>query len=237
MTPGSALRAWGQARAAAGAVDTEPGARLSYRSVDLRVMPRHVDHDERRAEIIGAVMRLAARRGLQGIRFREVAAEAGMSVSQIQHYFGTKANLMAATIHACSTDMGQRAVRQLELLGPDPDPLRRIDCIAKAFLPTDEASRSAMLVILGFAATALVDTSMLSDEAFRDETNLRKLVTAELEEARRRDLVRDDLDPTVEARAINSMIIGLSVALLLGSCDADEARTVIGSHIALISSK
>lgn len=181
-------------------------------------------------------MRLAARRGLQGVSFREVAAEAGMSVSLVQHYFGTKANLMAATIHACSTDMGQRAVQQLELLGPDPDPLRRIGCIASAFLPTDDASRSAMLVILGFAATALVDTSALTDETFQDETNLRKLVAAELEAAQQRGLISDDLDPTVQARAINSMIIGLSTALLLGSCDADEALTVIESHLALIAS-
>lgn len=197
-------------------------------------MPRHVDHEERRREIIAAVMRLAARRGLQGVSFREVAAEAGMSVSLIQHYFGTKANLMAATIHACSTDMGQRAVRELELLGPDPDPLRRVGCIAGAFLPTDEASRSAMLVILGFAATALVDPASLTDETFRDETNLRKLVAAELDAAQQRGLISDDLDPTVEARAINSMIIGLSVALLLGSCTPEEALSVVESHLTLI---
>lgn len=179
-------------------------------------------------------MRLAARRGLQGVSFREVAAEAGVSVSLVQHYFGTKANLLGTTIHMCSADMGQRALRRLEELGPDPSPLRRISCIASAFLPTDDVSRSAMLVILGFAATALTDTSVLSDDTFQDETNLRALVAEELAEAQRRGEVTAALEPAIEARAISSLIVGLSVGVLLGSCDSDEALAVIESHLALL---
>ena len=84
-------------------------------------VPKKVDHAQRRREISAAVVRLAARRGLQGVSFREVAAEAGVSVSLVQHYFGTKENLLLGTLDIQSAAMGEHVGRRLAGLGPDPD--------------------------------------------------------------------------------------------------------------------
>ncbi len=61
-------------------------------------MPRVVDHEERRRQIATAVSDIAATRGLSDVSFREVAAQAGVSVSLVQHYFGDKANLLMTTL-------------------------------------------------------------------------------------------------------------------------------------------
>ena len=50
-----------------------------------RLMPRRVDHVERRAHITAALLRIAATRGLQAVTMREVAAEAGLSLRLVQY--------------------------------------------------------------------------------------------------------------------------------------------------------
>ena len=60
-------------------------------------MPKRVDHAERRRQIIEAVCRITVKGGLAAATFREVAAEAGVSVRLVQYYFGTKDELMLST--------------------------------------------------------------------------------------------------------------------------------------------
>ena len=76
-------------------------------------MPKVVDHEERRSQIAEAVWRIATTRGLQGVTFREVAAEAQVSVSLVQHYFGTKAGLVIWSLNQNTARMSARIARRL----------------------------------------------------------------------------------------------------------------------------
>ena len=60
-------------------------------------MPRRVDHQIRKRPITDAVVRITVKGGLASVTFREVAAEAGVSVRLVQYYFGTKDQLLLAT--------------------------------------------------------------------------------------------------------------------------------------------
>ena len=51
----------------------------------------------RRRQITDAVCRITVKGGLTSATFREVAAEAGVSVRLVQYYFGTKDELMLST--------------------------------------------------------------------------------------------------------------------------------------------
>ena len=53
--------------------------------------------DVRRRQITDAVCRITVKGGLAAATFREVAAEAGVSVRLVQYYFGTKDELLLAT--------------------------------------------------------------------------------------------------------------------------------------------
>ena len=57
-------------------------------------MPKQVDHQARRQEIADAVLRLAASQGLDAVTLRHVAAEAGVSMGRVQHYFATKDEML-----------------------------------------------------------------------------------------------------------------------------------------------
>ena len=60
-------------------------------------MPKVVDHDARRREIVEATVRVVARVGLEGATMRAVAAEGGFANGAIKPYFASKAELLGAT--------------------------------------------------------------------------------------------------------------------------------------------
>ena len=187
-------------------------------------MPKKVDHDERRKEIAGAVGRLATERGLQAVSFREVAAEAGVSVVLVQHYFGTKENLLVTTLDLHSAQMAERIAADLVALGADAEPLDRVLAVTIAFLPTDAASRDAMLLYLGFGAAALTDDALRSADAFRNGTGLIAYLASELTQARDAGRLADGVDPELEALALVSLLLGLSLSVLLDQVDLDRGR-------------
>ena len=194
-------------------------------------MPKRVDHGARRREIAAAVARIARDRGLQGVSFREVAAEAGMSVSLVQHYFGSKENLLTGTLDIQSAVMGERILRRLGELGPDPRPLDRLRTVARAFLPTDDESTAAMLLYHGFAAAALTDESLRSAAAFRNARNLLDFMAGQLALAQESGELADGIVPEVAASALLALVLGLSLTVLLDQALPSDAEAVLDAHL------
>lgn len=98
-------------------------------------MPRRVDHDARRSELIETAWRVVARRGLGGATLRQIADEAGYANGALKPYFPTKTDLLDATYAhvlertqvriaaALAGARGLEALRLLclEILPVDPD--------------------------------------------------------------------------------------------------------------------
>ena len=63
----------------------------------LRV-PKIVDHELRREEIVDAVWRLIARDGIASATTRSIAAEAGCSNGILSHYFADKSEVLNAAL-------------------------------------------------------------------------------------------------------------------------------------------
>jgi AcrR family transcriptional regulator len=57
-------------------------------------VPKIVDHDERRLELVDATWRIIARHGLEGATMREIASEAGFANGALKPYFPTKDTLL-----------------------------------------------------------------------------------------------------------------------------------------------
>jgi AcrR family transcriptional regulator len=58
-------------------------------------LPKIVDHDARREELVEATWRVLARAGMAGATMREIAREAGVSTGLLAHYFGDKEDLLS----------------------------------------------------------------------------------------------------------------------------------------------
>lgn len=194
-------------------------------------MPRKVDHDQRRAEIAGAAVRLAGVSGLQGVTFRAVAVEAGVSVALIQHYFGSKQNLIMGAVDQVSIGMAARFGERLAALGPDAGPLDRLRAIAMSFLPTDDESRHAMTFYHGVGAVALTDPVMHGRGVHRNAGLLADIIADLLSAAQAEGRVDRALDPRVQARLLLAILLGLSLSVLLENDTVDDATIAVDTHL------
>lgn len=57
-------------------------------------MPKIVDHDQRRGEILEATWRVIAEKGVEAATIREIAKEAGYSAGVLAHYFTNKDEIL-----------------------------------------------------------------------------------------------------------------------------------------------
>jgi AcrR family transcriptional regulator len=117
-------------------------------------MPKRVDPTERRTQIADALMRVAAERGLEAVSLRHVAAEAGATTGLVQHYFGTKDEMMLFALEVVSGHMGGRMEAAVGALGPAPEPRDLVRAMATQLLPLDDERRADGKVALAFFAYA-----------------------------------------------------------------------------------
>jgi AcrR family transcriptional regulator len=194
-------------------------------------MPKQVDHTHRRLEISDAAARIATTRGLRSLSFREVAVEAGVSVSLVQHYFGTKEQLVVDTLDIQSGRLGRRILDELNDLAPDAGPFVRIHSMAATFIPGDRERRDAMLLYLGFAGAALTDGALRRAETFRNADALRAAVAGELRMAVETGRCDRAIDPDRESLTILSLVLGLSFAVLLEQVSVADAIAALDAHL------
>jgi TetR/AcrR family transcriptional regulator, transcriptional repressor of bet genes len=185
------------------------------------LMPKRVDHEQRRREITDAVVRITITGGLPAATFREVAAEAGVSVRLIQYYFGTKGDLLLATQQHVAKRATARLRDRVANAGDDPRSVLR--AVLTSFIPTDAGSRENMLMFVALSAAALVDPTLARPEANEVPRALHTLVAKQL----RRGELASGVKPDLEASAITAMVPGLAQSVLDGSATAEQAIKVI----------
>ncbi|WP_043664376.1 TetR/AcrR family transcriptional regulator [Streptomyces xylophagus] len=119
-------------------------------------MPKIVDHDARRREIIEAVWALIARRGLDAVTMRDLAAEAGYANGALAGYFRNKDEiLLAAFQHAFESTN----VRARESIG-DATGLAALRLLCLEIMPLDDVRLMEARVVIAFWDHAVHDTRM-----------------------------------------------------------------------------
>ncbi len=186
-------------------------------------MPKKVDRDQRRTLIAGALMRVAADRGLEAVSLRHVAAEAGVSAGMVQHYFRTKDEMMAFAV-AVVRDRGQaRVTEALTRLGDDPPPRLLVRTIIAAILPLDDGTRDDGRVALAFLAYAAVHPAAAA--ALREDTAQMAGFLAGLLPPPRAGAL---------ATGLLALMEGLGVHLLGGHYAAGQALDALDAHLDLV---
>jgi TetR/AcrR family transcriptional regulator, transcriptional repressor of bet genes len=184
-------------------------------------VPRKADHAARRRQITDAVCRLTVKGGLPAATFREIAAEAGVSVRLVQYYFGTKGDLMLATQRRVAERSAERLRAHVQ--ASDGTPRGRLRALLHSFIPTDEESREHMLVFIALAAAALVDPVLARPETADVPAGMATAIRDLLEQAR----PRAGVQTRHEAMLLLSAVPGLAQGVLDGSLTADQAFSVL----------
>jgi AcrR family transcriptional regulator len=197
------------------------------RLYDKRV-PKRVDHQQRRREIADALVRCARASGLHAVGFREVAAEAGVSVNLVQYYFPTKEGLLVGGLAHLRERMAEQLRRRLAALPEAGDPAERLRTIVRELLPVDGVSADLYTVHAAYAALALTDASLAAQPHTAGPDELQP----ELAELLARAAPRHDPERT--AVTLLALGTGLTAYVVSGYLTPGEATAALDAQLDLV---
>lgn len=119
-------------------------------------MPKIVDHQARREELVEATWRVIARAGMAGATMREIAREAGVSTGILAHYFTDKADLLGFALRLSHRRVYERIhARTQRLIG-----LAALHTIMLEALPLDQERLLEAQIEMNFLSAAFGNESL-----------------------------------------------------------------------------
>ncbi|NUU07626.1 TetR/AcrR family transcriptional regulator [Leifsonia sp. C5G2] len=114
-------------------------------------MPKVIDHDQRRSDIIDVTWGLIVKGGLEAATMREIAAEAGFANGALKHYFPGKDEIIQGTYDRALGMMSSTVESAVD----GKTGLEALKAIVYASAPTTPESITAGRVLLSFWERAL----------------------------------------------------------------------------------
>lgn len=188
-------------------------------------MPRVVDHQQRRAELVDAVWQLIIDDGLPGITIRRVAQRSGWSSGAVRHYLPTREAILDAAAQRVSEVIEER-VRAVDASAA---PLDGLVGVLAAVLPTDERSRRASQVWLAFVGQAASDQGIADTQGilYRDLNRLLVELLSALA-ASGHDVAGG---PVAAATELQALVDGLTVHVLLERVAVADAEAALRAAV------
>jgi AcrR family transcriptional regulator len=142
-------------------------------------VPKIVDAEARRLEVVQAVFRIIASDGLERASLREVADEAGLAVGSVRHYFASSDELLVFSFGAVIDRIAGRleaALTSVEEASPEsPEQHNAVLNLLGQFLPLDEELAVDACVWMAFRHAARIKP-VLADEAERSHRAVAAIV-------------------------------------------------------------
>lgn len=181
-------------------------------------MPKKVDVDERRRTIAEAVYRVIETTGSEAVSLRDVAAEAGVSMGMVQHYFHTKDEMLLFALDHMGARVSARLTAKLAALrAPTPRDVTR--AMLAEMLPSTKESRQEAAVSIAFFNRAVTTPAYAA--ALREGYD------------RILGIVRKQLPPGREDQAATLFWLtqGLLGPVLIGRYTAAEALALLDAEL------
>jgi AcrR family transcriptional regulator len=182
-------------------------------------VPKIVDHDERRLELVDATWRIIARHGLESATMREIAMEAGFANGALKPYFPTKDTLLEFAFGHVFNRTNQR-IAHVTAGKAGLDALRAF-CLE--VLPLDEERINEARVVIPFWQKAVSDPRK-ADIHRESMAEWLAAIRRYLAEARNSGDVNAGVDDSVLAGQLLNMLLGAQIEAAL----APEGRTDFG---------
>nr|WP_218681170.1 TetR family transcriptional regulator C-terminal domain-containing protein [Rhodococcus qingshengii] len=192
-------------------------------------MPKQVDHHQRRESIAHALWRVVDQHGWARATMREVAREAEVSLGQLQHYFSSRAEMLAFAMDFASEQISRRVSRSLRSLDQPPHPRDVLRVVLTEMLPLRPDSRATSRMNAAYVLEAMHDPSL------RQQVGLglrggRAMVESLIREAISQGQIRRDCDPAIETDLVLAMT-GLSPLLDLNVIEPQAALAAVDQHL------
>lgn len=201
-------------------------------------MPRTADHAARRAQIVDGARRRILDGGLSAMTVAGTAEAAGVSVGLVQHYFGSKAELLVDTVEAVLQGLLDRVEAEVQA---SERRSARIETMMfdglSELLPLDARRRREAYLRHVFAAAALEDADLLNHHRRFCELIRRRIVEA-VRNGMECGEVERQADPEVQAHHLHALIDGCAAELLLTDSAAgrEAVSVLLQDHLARVFS-
>ncbi len=192
-------------------------------------MPRLVDHEARRVAIAEAIFEVIGSRGLEAVSLRDVAAQAGVSMGAVQHYFESKEQMLLFALG----HMRDRALArmQAELAAvPQPTSRQTIMAAARVMLPIGEAGRQEAIVAGSFFTVAAVN-SVYAEPLREGYARLLLVSRHTLRAAQEAGELAAGVEVDSEAAMLFFMIQGLIGPILVGILSPEDALGLLDHQL------
>ncbi|WP_328388812.1 TetR/AcrR family transcriptional regulator [Streptomyces sp. NBC_00400] len=200
-------------------------------------MPKQVDREARRREVVDALFRVVVRDGLQRASLRTVADEAGLNIGSVRHYFAGQEELMRFAMRSMVDRVGDRLQRRIDELGDldglsGPEIRRCAVELLSELLPLDDSRRAEVTVLVDFTTAARTHPE-IDDLAQETATATRTLVRRILARLDTAGGLRAGLTLDTETERLTSLLDGLAFTAVLRPdvLDAQTCATVLRAHL------
>jgi AcrR family transcriptional regulator len=173
-------------------------------------MPKKVDHDARREELVLAAWRVIAANGIDEVTIRDIARESGYSSGVLAHYFKNKDDLLAHALRLSHTRIRKRYDAEVET----PVAADALSAILIDNLPMDEQRDMETRIEMSFWARALRNEELHEIQQKESET-LRELLRDLVERAQKDKAIAKKHDREEILELLGAMIDGISLHALL----------------------
>lgn len=174
----------------------------------------------RRAQIAQAAYRLIATRGLEGLRFADVAREVGINNGTLLYYFASKDALIQAVGAYLVEEFSQPAPR------PAGAPLEPLAELRWEFADARARLHDQIGVVYTELLARAQRDAVVADLLRDIDASWRGWLTSILERGRTSGIFREDLDPDLVATTIMSTIRGVGMQALING-DAQSVEPVM----------
>lgn len=199
-------------------------------SCQAGVVPKKVDHQQRRELLTEAVWDLIAHEGLSAVSLRSVAGRAGVSMGMVQHYFATKDDMLSFALDALGRAVQTRLEGELAALGQAAELRDVVGVVSRELLPLDDQRDLEARVTLAFVAGAAVAPGFAELIASRSSALhefladcLGKIAGSRIEDGRWR------------ASLLLAALDGLSQQLVLGIHDRESGLRALSRVLELVA--
>ncbi|WP_283135977.1 TetR/AcrR family transcriptional regulator [Rhizohabitans arisaemae] len=169
-------------------------------------MPKIVDHDKRRAELVAAAWRVIARVGLAQTTTREIAKDAGYANGVLAHYFPDKEAILDLALRLALKSTTERIGEWVA----NHSGLEALRGALLLSLPLDDSSRLGIEVEVSFWGRA-VGNPERSTYQHKSLLTWHKLLSSLVKNAIESGELRTELDPDRTADLLVALVDGLSV--------------------------
>ena len=172
-------------------------------------------------QIGDAVCRVIAARGLDAVSLRHVAAEAGVSMGRVQHYFATKDEMLMFAFELIS----DRVAARFGAIVRSTIPRTFLRAILLELLPLSAAARAEAPVLAAFLAQAVVEPRL--GEPLRSGQPRDGGVAGGHDHR----AVRPDGDAERDAMALLAFVDGLMLQVLIGQVTPEAAVDLVDHQL------